>query len=206
MIAEHPNLYVVSDEIYEHISYVGHHESIGQFDFIKDRVITVNGLSKGFAMTGWRLGYIGAPLAVAKACDKMQGQYTSGTCSITQKAAIAALNESLQPTIEMREAFHRRRDLMVRLLSEMDGVNVRTPQGAFYVFPDVSAFIGKTDGTTTLNDVDDISMYLLDKAHVSTVAGSSFGDSNCIRLSYATSEAKIEEACTRMQKAFNQLR
>ncbi|MBK9462502.1 MAG: pyridoxal phosphate-dependent aminotransferase [Sphingobacteriales bacterium] len=206
VIAAHPNLYIVSDEIYEHINYSGKHESIAQFDFVKDRVITVNGLSKGFAMTGWRLGYIGAPVAIAKACDKMQGQFTSGTCSITQRAAIAALNESLAPTIEMREAFHRRRDLVLSLLADIPGIKGYTPEGAFYVFSDMSSFIGKTDGTTTIKDIDDLSMYILDKAYISTVAGSQFGDDQCIRMSYATSEDKLIEAGKRLKEALAQLK
>lgn len=205
VVAAHPNLYVVSDEIYEHINYTGKHESIAQFAEIKDRVITVNGLSKGFAMTGWRLGYIGAPTEIAKACDKMQGQFTSGTCSITQRAAIAALNESLAPTEAMCQAFHRRRDLILSLLADIPGVKGYTPEGAFYVFSDMSHFIGKTDGTTTINNIDDLSMYLLDKAHISTVAGSQFGDNKCIRMSYATSEDKINEAGKRLKTALSQL-
>ncbi len=201
VIAQHDNLYVVADEIYEYINYVGKHESLAQFDFIKDRVITVNGLSKGFAMTGWRLGYIAAPLPIAKACDKMQGQFTSATCSITQRAAIAALLGDLTPTYAMRDAFKKRRDLILELLNDIPGFITDVPDGAFYVFPDVSYYLGKTDGETTIQNVDDLSMYLLNKAHVSTVNGMAFGDDKCIRISYATSEENIKEACRRMKEA-----
>ncbi|QQS28070.1 MAG: pyridoxal phosphate-dependent aminotransferase [Sphingobacteriales bacterium] len=199
VIVQYDNLYVVSDEIYEYINYVGKHESLAQFDFIKDRVITVNGLSKGFAMTGWRLGYLAAPLAIAKACDKMQGQFTSATCSIAQRAAIAALTGDLTPTIEMRDAFKKRRDLILSLLKEIPGLITDVPDGAFYVFPDVSFYLGKSDGEMTINNTDDLSMYLLHKAHVSTVNGQAFGNENCIRISYATSEENIIEACQRMK-------
>ena len=199
------DIMVISDEIYEHINYVGKHESIAQFDFVKDRIITVNGLAKGFAMTGWRLGYIGAPTVIAKACDKMQGQFTSGTSSITQRAAIAALNESLEPTYAMRNAFHARRDLILSLFNEIEGIKNYRPDGAFYIFPDMSYFIGKTDGTTTINTIDDLSMYILDKAYISSVAGSQFGDDACIRFSYATSEDKIREAGKRLKTALSAL-
>lgn len=199
VIARHENLYVVADEIYEYINYVGKHESLAQFDFVKDRVITVNGLSKGFAMTGWRLGYIAAPLSIAKACDKMQGQFTSATCSIAQRAAIAALTGDLTPTFAMRDAFKKRRDLMLELLKEIPGFITDIPDGAFYVFPDVSYYLGKTDGETVITNTDDLSMYLLHKAHVSTVNGQAFGNENCIRISYATSEENIREACQRMK-------
>lgn len=199
VIVQYDNLYVVSDEIYEYINYVGKHESLAQFDFIKDRVITVNGLSKGFAMTGWRLGYLAAPIAIAKACDKMQGQFTSATCSIAQRAAIAALTGDLTPTIEMRDAFKKRRDLILSLLKEIPGLITDVPDGAFYVFPDVSFYLGKSDGEMTINNTDDLSMYLLHKAHVSTVNGQAFGNENCIRISYATSEENIIEACQRMK-------
>jgi aspartate aminotransferase len=205
VVAKHPNLFVISDEIYEHINYVGKHESIAQFGFVKDRIITVNGLAKGFAMTGWRLGYIGAPTIIAKACDKMQGQFTSGTCSITQRAAIAALSESLEPTYAMRNAFHARRDLILSLFNEIEGIKNYRPDGAFYIFPDMSYFIGKTDGTTTINTIDDLSMYILDKAYISSVAGSQFGDDACIRFSYATSEDKIREAGKRLKAALSAL-
>lgn len=205
IIAQHPNIYIISDEIYEYINYTGKHESIAQFESVKDRTITVNGLSKGYAMTGWRLGYLGAPIEIAKAADKMQGQYTSATCSITQRAAIAALLGDLQPTQQMRQAFLERRDIIVEAMRQIPGVQCNCPDGAFYVFPDMSAYIGKSDGTTRINDMDDLSMYLLDVAHVSTVSGSQFGDRRCIRISYAASEANIREACRRIADALQRL-
>lgn len=205
VIAQHPNIYIISDEIYEYINYTGKHESIAQFESVKDRTITVNGLSKGYAMTGWRLGYLGAPTEIAKAADKMQGQYTSATCSITQRAAIAALLGDLQPTEQMRQAFLERRDIIVEAMRQIPGVQCNCPDGAFYVFPDMSAYIGKSDGTTIINDMDDLSMYLLDVAHVSTVSGSQFGDHRCIRISYAASEANIREACRRIADALQRL-
>jgi aspartate aminotransferase len=206
VIAQHPNLYVVADEIYEYINYGGRHESLAQFEAIKDQVITVNGLSKGYAMTGWRLGYAAANAEIAKAADKMQGQYTSATCSITQRAAIAALLGDMQPTEQMRQAFWKRRDIIVAAMRQIPGVKCNCPDGAFYVFPDMSAYIGKSDGTTTIKDMDDMSMYLLDVAHVSTVSGSQFGDNNCVRISYAASEDNIREACRRIAAALGQLK
>jgi aspartate aminotransferase len=206
VIAQHPNLYVVADEIYEYINYSGRHESLAQFDAIKDQVITVNGLSKGYAMTGWRLGYAAANAEIAKAADKMQGQYTSATCSITQRAAIAALLGDMQPTEQMRQAFWKRRDIIVAAMRQIPGVKCNCPDGAFYVFPDMSAYVGKSDGTTTIKDMDDMSMYLLDVAHVSTVSGSQFGDNNCVRISYAASEDNIREACRRIAAALGQLK
>lgn len=205
VLADYPNVYVVSDEIYEYINYVGKHESMAQFADMKERVITVNGLSKGYAMTGWRLGYIAAPLEIAKACDKMQGQYTSATCSITQRAAIAALTGSMSATEEMQVAFARRRALIVELFGQIEGVKCNNPQGAFYIFPDMSYYLGKSDGERVIGDMDDLSMYLLEKAHVSTVAGSQFGDKNCIRISYAASEENIREACRRIAAALRLL-
>lgn len=205
VVAMHPHMYIVSDEIYEYINYVGQHESIAQFDFIKDRVITVNGLSKGYAMTGWRLGYIAAPLEIAKACDKMQGQFTSATCSITQRAAVAALTGDMSPTMAMKEAFSRRRQIILDGFADIPNVKCNNPEGAFYIFPDMSAYIGKTDGQTHINDIDDLSLYLLNKAHVSTVAGSQFGDNKCIRISYAASEDNIREACRRIKTALAEL-
>ena len=205
IVAKHPDLYIISDEIYEHINFLSHHESIAQFDFIKDRVITVNGLSKAFAMTGWRLGYIGAPKWIAKACDKMQGQYTSATCSITQRAAIAALEGDLTPTLEMKKAFLRRRDLVVELLRNIDGIKFNIPQGAFYFFPDVSNFFGSSYGDEVISNADDLAMFLLNEANVSVVTGSAFGDKNCIRLSYATSDDKLKEAMHRMKVTLEKL-
>lgn len=202
---KHPNVLILSDEIYEYINYAGGHESIAQFDFLKDRVILVNGLSKGFAMTGWRLGYIAAPLPLAKAIEKIQGQFTSGTSSITQRAAINALENNLQPTLDMVAEFHKRRDLILEKIREIPGIKVHEPQGAFYIFPDVSAYFGKKDGDQTIKDSSDLSMYLLEKGLVSTVTGSAFGEPNCIRISYATSKEKIEEGISRMKKALEEL-
>lgn len=206
VLAKYPDIYIVSDEIYEYITYTGKHESIAQFDFIKDRVIVVNGFSKGFAMTGWRLGYIAAPLWVAKACDKMQGQFTSGTCSIAQKAAEAAITSDLSATYRMRDAFRLRRDLIISLLATIPGFKVNNPQGAFYVFPDVSAYFGKTYDGDLIKDSDDFAMFLLKAAHVSTVGGKSFGDDNCVRLSYACSEDTIRKAVERIKHAVARLK
>lgn len=206
VIAKYDHLYVVADEIYEMINYVGKHESLAQFEAIKDKVVTVNGLSKGFAMTGWRLGYIGAPLAIAKACTKMQGQFTSATCSITQKAAIAALTGDLTPSYQMRDSFKQRRDLILDLLSNIPDVKANVPAGAFYVFPDVSAYLGTSVGETTINSVDDLCMYLLNDANVSVVTGSAFGNDKCIRISYATSEENIKEALRRIKSSLLKLK
>ncbi len=199
VIASYDDLYVIADEIYEHISYGEKHESLAQFDFIKDRVITVNGLSKGFAMTGWRLGYIGAPATIAKACVKMQGQFTSATCSIAQRAAIAALTGTLEPTRKMRDAFLERRNLILELLNDIDGIKTYVPDGAFYVFPDISSYFGKSDGTTTINNANDFCMALLNNAHVATVSGSAFGQEGCFRISYAASTDTIKEAMRRVK-------
>jgi aspartate aminotransferase len=201
VLAKYPDIYIVSDEIYEYITYDGKHESIAQFDFIKNRVVVVNGFSKGFAMTGWRLGYIAAPLWIAKACDKMQGQFTSGTCSIAQKAAETAISTDLSPTYKMRDAFKKRRDLIVSLLKQVPGFRVSNPPGAFYVFPDVSSYFGKTYDGDLIKDSDDFAMFLLKAANVSTVGGKSFGDDNCIRLSYACSEENIKKAVERIKNA-----
>jgi len=206
VIAEHEDLYVISDEIYEYINFEGNHYSLAQFDQVKDQVITVNGLSKGFAMTGWRLGYIGAPEWIAKACNKMQGQFTSGTCSITQRAAIAALKaDPMAATEEMRKAFLGRRDLVVEGLRKIDGVQVNLPPGAFYVFPDISAFFGKSYEGEKINNAHDLSMYLLNEALVATVGGEAFGSPNCLRISYATSEENLNKAIDRITKALSQL-
>ncbi len=202
---KHPNIYIISDEIYEHINFKGKHESIAQFDFIKDRVITVNGMSKGFSMTGWRLGYIGAPKIIAQACEKLQGQFTSGANSIAQRAAITALNSDLKPTLEMTEAFHRRRDLVLKLMKEIPGFKVNVPEGAFYVFPDVSAYYGKANGSIAINNCEDLCMYLLHTANVALVGGDSFGAPECIRFSYATSDDKLVEALRRIKEALSLL-
>lgn len=206
VVAKHPDMYIISDEIYEHINFIGGHEAMAQFDFIKDRVITVNGVSKGFAMTGWRVGFIGAPQWIAKACDKMQGQFTSATCSIAQKATHAAMELSVDTIVPMREEFRKRRDLVFNLLKQIPGMKANLPQGAFYFFPDVTYYFGKSDGTTTIKNGTDLCAYLLDKAHVAMVPGAAFGDDNHIRLSYATSEENLVKALTRTKEALAQLK
>lgn len=206
VIVQYPDLYILSDEIYEHINFVGGHECMAQFEFIKDRVITVNGVSKGFAMTGWRVGYIAAPLWIAKACDKMQGQFTSATCSIAQKATEAAMALELKDIEPMRKAFHQRRDLVLELVKEIPGMRANIPKGAFYVFPEISYYFGKSDGKVTIKNGTDLCMYLLDQAHVATVPGEAFGDDNYIRFSYATSEDKLTEAINRMKEALSRLK
>lgn len=203
---KHPEVYIMSDEIYEHIVFDGKHESIAQFDFLKDRVIIINGLSKGFAMTGWRLGYIAAPLEVAKAADKLQGQFTSATCSITQRAAIVALTGDLKPTEEMVKEFKLRRKRVLELIAEVPGMICSEPPGAFYVFPDVHAFFGKkTPDGKLISDADELCMYLLNDAHVSSVSGKAFGEPNCIRLSFANSIANIEKGFGKIKKALESL-
>jgi aspartate aminotransferase len=206
VFAKHPNIFILADEIYEFINYTGKHESIAQFKEIKDRVIIVNGCSKAFAMTGWRIGYIAAPVAVAKACEKIQGQVTSGTSSISQRAALAALTSDLAPTFKMRDAFHHRRDLIFGLLKDIPGLKCPNPDGAFYMFPDVSSYFGKSDGTTTVKSAEELSIYLLNKGHVAVVTGSAFGDGNCIRISYAASDEKITEGMKRLKTALAQLK
>lgn len=199
LIKEYPQILIVADEIYEHISFTGKHESIAQFDFIKDQVITVNGVSKGFAMTGWRIGYIGAPKWIAAACTKMQGQFTSGTCSIAQKAAQAALEMNPSEVVNMKQSFEKRRDLVLSLMSEIPGLKLNQPKGAFYVFPDVSSYFGTSDGETTINNATELTMYLLNKGLVALVTGEAFGDPNCVRISYATSEEILIEAIKRIK-------
>jgi aspartate aminotransferase len=206
VLKKHPDIFALCDEIYEYINFTGErHHSLAEFTDIKEQVITVNGFSKGFAMTGWRLGYIGAPLWLAKACDKMQGQFTSGTCSIAQKAGEAALLSDLTPSFKMVEEFKKRRDIVYTLLKEIPGLKVNLPDGAFYFFPDVSAYFGKSFNGKALNTPEDISLYLLGEAKVAVVSGEAFGDKNCIRLSYATSEDKLRESCKRMKEAFLKL-
>jgi aspartate aminotransferase len=202
----HPHVGIISDEIYEYINYNGSHESIAQFTELKDRVVIVNGMSKGFAMTGWRLGYLAGPKDLVQACEKMQGQFTSGTNSITQRASIAALSGSLEETYQMRDAFRERRDFVIDALSQIEGIRINNPEGAFYAFPNISAFFGKSDGTTTINNDEDFSMYLLHKAHVSTVNGAAFGNANCIRISFATSMKKLQAAMERIRKALSELK
>ncbi len=203
---KYPRIIILSDEIYEYINYAGGHESIAQFDFLKDRVVVVNGLSKGYAMTGWRLGYIAAPLPIAKACEKLQGQFTSGTCSITQRAGIVALTGDLKPTEEMVKEFSRRKDFILKEIRHIKGIKVQDPDGAFYIFPDVSAFFGKSADGQKIENADDLCMYLLEKGLISTVTGSAFGEPDCIRISYATSMEKIGEGMQRMKKAMEALR
>ncbi|MFZ5554954.1 MAG: pyridoxal phosphate-dependent aminotransferase [Bacteroidota bacterium] len=206
VMEKNPKLHVIADEIYEYITFSGKHESLAQFSSIKERVITVNGVSKGYSMTGWRIGYIGASKEIADACNKMQGQITSGTCSIAQKAAKVAIDSEPAVTIPMRDAFLRRRDLIIGLLKEIPGIKTNLPQGAFYVFPDVSSFFGKSDGKVTINNADDLSMYLLTEAKVALVSGEAFGEANCIRISYATSEHVITEAIKRIKDALDLLK
>ena len=201
VVAKYPDIIIVADEIYEYITFAGKHASIAAFPFIKDQVVTVNGCSKGHAMTGWRIGYIGAPLDIAKACTKLQGQYTSGTCSIAQKAAVAALAGDQTQTKAMRDIFLKRRDLILELLAEVPGIQTNTPPGAFYVFPDVSSYFGKSFNGEVIANADDLAMYLLKEAHVSLVTGSAFGTDECVRISYATSETNIREAVSRIKKA-----
>ena len=209
VVAKHENILVMADEIYEHINFVGKHESIAQFSAIKDRVITVNGVAKGFAMTGWRIGFIGAPLAIAKACNKLQGQVTSATCSIAQKATVAAMlinPAESEDIINMRNRFLQRRDLVYKLLQEIPDIKVCLPQGAFYFFPEVSAYYGKSYKDYKINNSTDLSMYLLHEANVATVMGVTFGDDKCIRLSYATSEDLLIEAIRRIKEALSKLK
>ena len=204
---KHPQVYIISDEIYEYINYIGKHESIAQFEGMKERTIIVNGLSKGFAMTGWRLGYIAASKEIVKGCEKLQGQLTSGTNSVAQKAAVVALTSSLQPTLEMVKEFTRRRERVVELLKAIPGVELAVPDGAFYAFPVVKAYYGKTTPAgEKINNADDLCMYLLNTAHVSTVTGTAFGDGDCIRLSFANSMTNIEKALDRITKALAALK
>ena len=203
---KHPDILIISDEIYEYINYKGSHESIAQFPELKDRVIIVNGLSKGFAMTGWRLGYIAADPAIVKGCEKLQGQLTSATCSITQRAAIDALTGDLTASKDMLKAFTERRARILGLLKEIPGIACSEPDGAFYVFPKVDAYFGKKDGDAVIANADDLCMYLLNTAHVSTVTGTAFGEPTCIRMSFANSMTNIEKALARVKDALAKLR
>jgi len=203
---KHPDVLIMSDEIYEYINFVGKHESIAQFDFLKDRVIIINGLSKGYAMTGYRLGYIAASPMIVKACEKLQGQITSGTNAVTQRAAITALTSDLAPTMEMVKEFERRKHRVKELLSEVPGLKYSEPDGAFYIFPVISQYFGKRDGEDTISDADDLCMYLINKAHVSTVTGRAFGEPNCIRISFANSMEKIETGYRRIIDALGRLK
>ncbi|SFJ28281.1 pyridoxal phosphate-dependent aminotransferase [Myroides guanonis] len=201
VLEKHPSIYVVADEIYEHINFTEKHTSIATLGTMINRTITVNGVSKAFAMTGWRIGYIGAPEEIAKACTKMQGQVTSGANSIAQRATIAAVDADPSVLKDMVAAFKNRRDLVVKLVQEIPGMKINVPEGAFYVFPDVSSFFGKTIQGIKINNADDFSMMLLEKAHVATVTGDAFGNPNCIRFSYATSEEQLIEALKRIKEA-----
>jgi aminotransferase (EC 2.6.1.-) len=198
---KHPQVYIISDEIYEYINFEGSHHSIAQFEEIKNRVVIINGLSKGFAMTGWRLGYMAAHQNITTACEKLQSQFTSGANSITQRAALAALNGDMQPTLSMKESLKERRDFLYNALKEISGIQIHCPEGAFYLFPDVSSFFGKQN----IHSAEDFSMFLLDTAQVSTVTGEAFGDPHCIRISYATSMEKLREAVERIKQAVSQL-
>ena len=203
---KHPEVYIIADEIYEYINFVGKHESIAQFSDLKERIILINGLSKGFAMTGWRLGYIAANVDIAKACEKLQGQFTSATCSITQKAAVVALTTDLRPSLEMTEEFTRRRTRVLELIKDIPGFKCFEPEGAFYIFPDVSYYYGKSDGENKITNSADFSMYLLNTAHVSSVMGEAFGEPKCVRFSFANSMTNIEKAWERIKEALAKLK
>lgn len=203
---KHPQIFIISDEIYEYINYVGGHESIAQFNDLKDRIIIINGLSKGFAMTGYRLGFIAANATIVKACEKLQGQFTSGATAVTQRAAITALTTSLDTTWDMLTEFKARKKRVIELLDGIPGLKLSEPDGAFYVFPDVSAYFGKSTGDDHIANADDLCMYLLNKAHVSTVTGRAFGEPNCIRISFANSMAKIEGGLKRITDAMARLK
>ena len=206
VIARHERVIVIADEIYEHINYVGKHESIAQFGEIKDRVVIVNGVSKAYAMTGWRIGFIAAPEWIVKGCNKLQGQYTSGPCSVSQKAAEAAYTGSQQCVEDMRQAFERRKNLIVKLAKEIPGLEVNDPQGAFYLFPKCCSYFGKADGERRIENSTDFAMYLLEVGHVATVGGDAFGSPECFRMSYATSDENIVEAMKRIKEALARLR
>ena len=206
---KHPQIIILSDEIYEFIQYEQKHESMGQFTELKDRLVIINGVAKGYAMTGWRIGYIAAPKAIVSACNKIQGQYTSGICTIAQAASLEAVKmspENSEEIQDMLKAFRNRRDMFFELLSEIPGIKLSKPAGAFYMFPEIKSYFGKTDGETTINNSDDLCLYLLNKAHVACVAGTAFGNGECIRLSYATSEDKLREAAARIKKALSELK
>ena len=205
VLENYPNIYVVSDEIYELINFGVEHFSIARIESIRDRVITVNGVSKGFAMTGWRVGYIAAPQWIASACNKIQGQVTSATCAIAQKATETAMLASPSEVENLRIAFHKRRNLMLEMLSEIPGIKTNIPDGAFYIFPDVSHYFGKSDGEKTISNSSDFCMYILNDAHVALVAGEAFGSPNCVRISYAASEENLIEAVKRMKKSLAKL-
>lgn len=206
VLAKHPQVFIIADEIYEHINYIGRHESIAQFENVRERVIIVNGVSKAYAMTGWRIGFVAGPEWIVKAINKLQGQYTSGPCSVSQKAAEAAYTGTQAPVKEMRQAFERRRDLIVKLAKEIPGFEVNNPQGAFYLFPKCDSFFGKSAGECVIQNADDLAMYLLEVGHVACVGGTSFGAPECIRMSYATSDENIVEAMRRIKEALAELK
>ena len=206
VIKKHEGMYVLADEIYEHISYIGKHASIAKIEGMKERSIIVNGVSKAYAMTGWRIGYIAAPEWIVKGCNKLQGQYTSGPCSVSQKAAEAAYTLEQGCVEDMRKAFERRRDLIVELAKDIPGLEVNVPEGAFYLFPKCSSFFGKSNGEKTINSSTDFALYLLEKAHVATVGGDAFGDPECFRMSYATSDENIKEAMHRIKENLAKLK
>ena len=206
VIKQHEDLFVLADEIYEHINYIGRHESIAQFEGMKERAIIVNGVSKAYAMTGWRIGYIAAPEWIVKGCNKLQGQYTSGPCSVSQKAAEFAYVSSQECVEQMRQAFERRRNLIVELAKNIPGLEVNVPEGAFYLFSKCSSFFGKSDGTTVVKNSTDLALYLLEKGHVATVGGDAFGDPECFRMSYATSDDNIREAMRRIKESLAELK
>ena len=205
VLAKHPQVYILSDEIYEHINYLGKHESIAQFESVSERVIVINGVSKAYAMTGWRIGWIAAPQWIASACNKLQGQYPSGPCSVSQEAARAAYTGDQACVAEMRTAFERRKNLIVKLMREVPGFKVQEPKGAFYVFPDCSAYIGKSFKDKTITNATDLAMFLLEEAHVAAVGGVAFGAPNCLRFSYATSDENIVKAIDRIKVALAKL-
>uniref|UniRef100_UPI004028DB38 pyridoxal phosphate-dependent aminotransferase n=1 Tax=Segatella hominis TaxID=2518605 RepID=UPI004028DB38 len=206
VLRKHPDVFVLADEIYEHINYIGKHHSIAQEPGLKDQVIIANGVSKAYAMTGWRIGFLAGPEWIIKGCNKLQGQYTSGTCSVSQKAAEAAYTLDQSAVEEMRQAFERRRDLIVKLAKEVPGLEVNIPQGAFYLFPKCNSYFGKSNGNKTINNSTDFAMYLLEEAHVATVGGDAFGDPDCFRMSYATSDENIKEAIRRIKEALSKLK
>lgn len=205
VIAKHPQIFVISDEIYEHINFIGGHETLGQFEEIREQLVIINGVSKAYAMTGWRIGFMAAPEWLVKACNKLQGQYTSGTCSVAQKAAEAAFNGPQDDVEAMRVVFQRRRDLIVKLAKDIPGLEVNNPQGAFYLFPKCDSFFGKRDGDRVINTAEDLAMYLLEVGHVACVGGTAFGAPECIRFSYATSDEKIVEAFRRVKETLARL-
>mgnify|MGYP004651884231 FL=1 len=206
VLRKHPDVFVLADEIYEHINYVGKHHSIAQEPGLKEQVIIANGVSKAYAMTGWRIGFLAGPEWIIKGCNKLQGQYTSGTCSVSQKAAEAAYTLDQSAVEKMRQAFERRRDLIVKLAKEVPGLEVNVPQGAFYLFPKCNSYFGKSNGEKTINNSTDFAMYLLEEAHVATVGGDAFGDPDCFRMSYATSDGNIVEAIRRIKEALAKLK